>query len=171
MDLEEMLALLVDNTSGDISAADMRTIVTGLYDNTAALSAKVDSIEQGSEWIAVSGEWMFNPIAAAEPAGPQFTSDLGSLPGASWLRFAEIDYDDKDLAWALTVCTSIYIQSKAEALQWIRYGVSATPTDAGTYVQIPVSQEAGAGPGSQPWQQSYVVLRVPLQALEGRRDG
>jgi hypothetical protein len=30
--LEELLALLPDNTTGDISAADMRTIVTNLYD-------------------------------------------------------------------------------------------------------------------------------------------
>lgn len=34
MTLEEMLALLPDNDQGAISAEDMRTIITGLFDYT-----------------------------------------------------------------------------------------------------------------------------------------
>ena len=54
--LDDMLALLPDNTSGDISAADMRSIVTDLYSNAqpvdsdlttiAGLTATTDSIKR-----------------------------------------------------------------------------------------------------------------------------
>lgn len=43
MTLEELLALLPDNTTGQIDAADLRTIVTELFDKTATLAAVVEA--------------------------------------------------------------------------------------------------------------------------------
>jgi hypothetical protein len=43
--LEELLALLPDNTTGDIDAADMRTVVTELYNANLALMDRVAALE------------------------------------------------------------------------------------------------------------------------------
>ncbi len=47
MGLDEMLALLPDNTQGDISAADMRAIVTELHTYVQNNEARVDALEAG----------------------------------------------------------------------------------------------------------------------------
>ena len=47
MTLEELLALLPDNTTGEIDAADLRTVVTELFNKTAAAEARLDALEAG----------------------------------------------------------------------------------------------------------------------------
>lgn len=57
--LAELLALLPDNTTGEISAADLRAVITGVWDEAAtataalqgevtALDARVDALEAGA---------------------------------------------------------------------------------------------------------------------------
>jgi hypothetical protein len=44
MTLDDLLALLPDNTSGEISAADLRTIVTELWNYTASVQATLNGV-------------------------------------------------------------------------------------------------------------------------------
>ena len=55
MTLDELLALLPDNDSGQISAADMRTIITALYDHRHTLE---DNWETVPRWVSTSGNGM-----------------------------------------------------------------------------------------------------------------
>ena len=45
MTLEELLALLPDNTTGQITAADLRAVVTELYNRIVALEDVVAAFE------------------------------------------------------------------------------------------------------------------------------
>lgn|GEM_PF-2518769 len=44
MNLDDMLALLPDNTTGQISADDLRQIVTGLWDYTASVQSTLNEV-------------------------------------------------------------------------------------------------------------------------------
>lgn len=53
MTLEELLALLPDNTRGDIGADDMRTVVTDLFNRDVALGSALDSTNTSVADVAV----------------------------------------------------------------------------------------------------------------------
>jgi hypothetical protein len=55
MDLNELLALLPDNTTGQISPADMRSIVTELYND--ANPPYVNAVNQGPATLPASPAW------------------------------------------------------------------------------------------------------------------
>ena len=59
MTLDDLLALLPDNTTGQISAADMRTIVTELYND--ANPAYVNVVNQGPATLAANAAWTAVP--------------------------------------------------------------------------------------------------------------
>jgi len=44
VNLDDMLALLPDNTTGQISADDLRQIVTGLWDYTASVQSTLNEV-------------------------------------------------------------------------------------------------------------------------------
>src|SRR5262245_52811150 len=106
MTLAELLALLPDNNTGDIDAADLRTIVTELFDNTATVlaeaqantgqivnnDARLDALENqapGGGGATVAGRWQINPIANDTPGGMQVSASSGVWTDATWLRFAK----------------------------------------------------------------------------------
>jgi hypothetical protein len=59
------LALLPDNTSGDISPADMRVIVTELYNDANPPYANV--VNQGPATLALAGTWTPIPGTSSFP--------------------------------------------------------------------------------------------------------
>jgi len=63
MDLADLLALLPDNSSGEISPADVRTIVTELYND--ANPPYVNVVNQGPATLAVAGT--FTAVPATNP--------------------------------------------------------------------------------------------------------
>src|SRR6516225_5625808 len=80
--LSDLLALLPDNTSGQITPAAMRTIVTDLY--SAAHPAYLNVVNQGpaalaanAAWTAVPGTGPFN-FTLADPAEVQFILSLNA---------------------------------------------------------------------------------------------
>lgn len=75
--LEELLALLPDNTTGEISAADMRTVVTGLWDETQ---------------IGIAGGITLIPEGTEPPLGSP-PGIYGFLPSAEPIKFATMSYD------------------------------------------------------------------------------
>ena len=62
MALADLLALLPDNTTGDISPADLRTIVTALYNDANPPYANV--VNQGPATLAVAAAWTAVPGTA-----------------------------------------------------------------------------------------------------------
>jgi hypothetical protein len=60
--LADLLALLPDNTTGDISPADMRTIVTALYND--ANPPFVNVVTQGPATLALAAAWTAVPGTA-----------------------------------------------------------------------------------------------------------
>jgi hypothetical protein len=63
--LDELLALLPDNTTGQISAADMRTIVTELYND--ANPAYLNIVNQGPANLVASVPWANVPGTGPSP--------------------------------------------------------------------------------------------------------
>ena len=65
MTLDDLLALLPDNSSGQISPADMRTIVTELYND--ANPAYINVVNQGPATLAVNAAFTPVPGTTAYP--------------------------------------------------------------------------------------------------------
>jgi hypothetical protein len=63
MNLSDLLALLPDNSAGEISPADMRTIVTELYNDANPAYANV--VNQGPATLAVAAAW--TPVPGTNP--------------------------------------------------------------------------------------------------------
>jgi hypothetical protein len=63
MALADLLALLPDNTTGDISPADLRTIVTALYNDANPPYANV--VNQGPATLALAVAW--TPVPGTAP--------------------------------------------------------------------------------------------------------
>lgn len=168
MSLEDMLALLPDNHEGAIDAADLRVVVTELYQWMETNSARISALEAAGgstpASISVTGYWQVNPQAGAVPGGGQFTTDTGSLATATWIRFSKYDLSTTDSSTVLTKASKIFFQQKQNAANWARFNVTALASVVGGYVQVPVQFVLGEGaPGSAAWQDAVVVLTIVPQ--------
>jgi|SRR5262245_11597715 len=164
MTLDDLLALLPDNTVGDISAADMRTIVTELWNQTAAAVAEGQSVEQSiGIWAAstnaridaleqagggdrtFSGVWRLDNAVNGNPGDGEVCTDTGALVGAATLRVAPIDRNGTDFSNGLPQVTKVTVQDRDNANNWARWDVSgAVTTVAGDFV-VPVTLTDSAG--------------------------
>lgn len=177
--LDDLLALLPDNNTGAIDAADLRYIVTELWDYTlnvqtavndgaivAAvavedLRARVAALESsaaGGGTQSITGRWQVNPQAGATPGAAQVTSDTGDPDTATWLRFSKTDQANIDLSVPLLKASTVYGQQQGDATSWARFDVTGAPTDGGSYVQVPVQIVDGQGTGAAAWQAAVIVL-------------
>ncbi len=124
--LAEILALLPDNTTGDISAADMRTAVTGIWEQTDLAVKTVNSVGPDSE-----GDVETPTGITLLPEGTQ--PPLGSPPGVYGfipsnpepLPFASISYDTLGTTVACPVPGSVAV---GDAVIFIPGFVPTTPT-------------------------------------------
>ncbi len=167
--LDDLLALLPDNTTGLIGADDMRAVVTGLWNaglvTTDHLDARVSALEGDAAGGAgdgptITGTWQWNPQAGVTPSNGAATSDTGTVDdGTTWLRFAEYDSNGTDLTVALLAATGLYIQQKGNAGNWARATVTAA-TDVGNYVQLTVDVTDSGIVGGAAWQSAVVVIRT-----------
>jgi hypothetical protein len=113
--LDDMLALLPDNTSGDIGADDFRTIVTDLYNQSVAVQAVSQPLDSDLTAIAALTTTTDSIIQAKGSAWTartiaQLLTDL-AVPGTT---FQPLDSDLTTLA-SLTATTDNIIQSKGSA--------------------------------------------------------
>lgn len=145
MTLDEALALLPDNTTGQISASDLRDIVTAMWGTDDALSARIGVLEAAGDLHTIVGVWQVNQTVGAAPSTGQVTKDQAAFSSVNWLRFTETDVEGTDLGTALLQASVIYMQMRTDRTKWVRYDVSGTPTDAGTYIQVPVTYDASNG--------------------------
>lgn len=162
MTLEELLALLPDNTTGAIDADDLRTIVTELWNQGAAIQARVAALETrdgGDGYLAtVNGRWQVNPTPG-NPGGKQMSADQASWAMASVLRFDPVDLNNNDLSTALLEADDLFGQQQSDATNWMRWRVSGAASDEGSYIEVPVTMVASGGSisGAQ-WQEAQVVI-------------
>lgn len=164
--LDDLLALLPDNDYGAIDAADLRMITTALWTRSDELEARVSALENsGAAGPSVSGIWQINPTPGATPGGMQVTADTGDITVATtWLRFAKVDTTSTDMSYWLLHAAGIYGQQQSNSQNYARAAINGTPTDGGSYVQVPVTVTAVAGDGSAGWQSATVVIATEAVA-------
>lgn len=163
MTLDELLALLPDNTTGEIDAADLRTIVTELWSQGADIEARVAFIEaeggSGGTAPSVTGVWQI--AAGGTPGGQQVASDTDDFSTTTSLRFDSFDQSNTDMTTVLNNAVSIFAQQQSDAGNWARYTVSGEPTVNGSYVEVPVTvDDFGGVPGAAAWQTAIFVISL-----------
>jgi len=159
--LDELLALFPDNTTGDISAADMRQAMTLLAGNMLTNSARITAVERETPTlgISVSGLWQLYPEVNGVPGNEQATCDTGSFGTATVLNLNNIAQGGTNWRNNLLGAASIYAQQQTNPDNWIKYTVRATPTDHGTWVAIPVTVADGHGvAGTGLWNYGVFVI-------------
>lgn len=169
MTLDDLLAYLPDNQTGDISAADMRAVVTGLWDELAtvasasdavynSLDVRVAALESNDGTLpVVTGRWQVNPQPGV-PGDQQVTSDTGAFASASVLRFAKTDQSMTDHTTSLMYAKRLFGQQQDNAANWARFDVTGA-TDQGAYVELAVTLVDNAG-SSVDWVNVVAAIAV-----------
>jgi hypothetical protein len=129
--LDDLLALLPDNTTGQISPADMRTIVTELYNDANPTVANVvnpgpANLVVNAGWTAVPGTSPF-AFALAEPETVQFVLSLQADTLAA--------NNQVQLGLDLSGATTVTVGSKREQLIWLGGKQSVQATMEVTFIQ------------------------------------
>jgi hypothetical protein len=145
MTLDEMLALLPDNTTGEISAADMRTIVTDLFEkaNTYAQTFSYGWSTTGGS--PSSGKVVTSPLAwdltPTEIQINETTSDGYTLV------FNLLDASDGGQIWLSAATGGI-----------MKTTIAGPSVDQGSYRSIPVTVDSVSG--SAPANNEKVTVTV-----------
>ena len=157
MTLDEMLALLPDNQTGDIDAADLRTIVTELFNDTAALqtavgnwatttNARIDALEDATaSGRTVAGVYRLDVTPSGDPGNGQVTTNSGALVSAVSLRFAAVDRGGVDLSNALNRATKVAVQDKDNSQNWATWDVTGITTPSLGDFDLAVTLTGNAG--------------------------
>ena len=131
MNLNELLALFPDNTTGQISPADLRTAITELYNDANPPYANV--VNQGPANLVANAAWTVvpgtNPFAytAPEDQDLEFVLSLNvDTLGAN--NAVQIGLD-------LTAATVVPVGSKPEQVLWIGGKQQVQATAEVTFIQ------------------------------------
>jgi hypothetical protein len=145
VNLNELLALLPDNATGEISPADMRSIVTDLYN-----AAHTTGTPYAYKWTT-----------AATPAAGHVTFDVPWALTATQALVSETTDDGMTLTFGV-------LDTAAAARLWVTgpnnaklvADVTGPSTDMGTYRQIPVTVTSVTG--VQPANNAAVTLSIAV---------
>jgi len=96
MNLDEMLALLPDNNSGEIDAADLRAIVTQLFNDTADTNTLIGNIMAD---ILPALTDLTNRVQTLEPEVAQLTRDVNDLTGRVEILETKADIHIESGSW------------------------------------------------------------------------
>ena len=131
MNLNELLALFPDNTTGQISPADLRTAITELYNDANPPYANV--VNQGPANLVANAAWTVvpgtNPFAytAPEDQDLEFVLSLNAdTLGAN--NAVQVGLD-------LTAATVVPVGSKPEQVLWIGGKQQVQATAEVTFIQ------------------------------------
>src|SRR5262245_52358321 len=143
MTLDEMLALLPDNTTGEISPADMRTIVTDLYHAAHSASAAYayrwsTSSPPGAGHVTFDQPWQ----TFATKALISETTDDGITPS-----FGAIDSAAAARVWITTATGDQLVAD-----------VTGPSVDMGNYREVPIAVQSITG--QQPPNNGAVTLSL-----------
>ena len=169
--LDELLALLPDNDTGAIDAADLREVITGVWNEgatagaalhaeLAALADYVQTIQPGGgDTRTVTGIWQINPQNGA-PGSRQMSADEGGFATTPALNFYKLDQSNTDFTLPLMSATSLVGQQQSDSTHWIRWVVNGDALDMGAYVQVPVVVDSSSPVLSDAalWQNAVVAL-------------
>jgi len=142
--LNDLLALLPDNTSGDISAADLRTITTALWNRVNAIVDRpyttTNSAGPASGKLYVQGGWATpTGLELHDTSGDGAATPWSTIQAGTWLR---LDRNDGQGILRLTA--------------------TGTPVDSGTTGSVSVSVRDVTG--TAPPNGSPVTLYVLFEA-------
>jgi hypothetical protein len=112
--LDELLALLPDNTTGQISAADMRTIVTDLYQ--AAHPLYLDRVNQGPVTLPAAASWANIPTSVAQTL--TFTDTTVAQMCISVNLDSVVNNNQVQIALDLSGATVVAAGSRPEQVLW-----------------------------------------------------
>jgi hypothetical protein len=156
MTLEELLALLPDNTTGDIDAADLRTIVTELHTLASAPPAgDSNTVAQVFGYLWVAGD---NTPAAGKAATNQ---PWGQLPTV--LRLSETTDDGQNLVFTLVdSATDARVILAGAGGGILRADITGPSVDQGSYREIPISVTGTSGVEPINSEKMSVVVTVVL---------
>jgi hypothetical protein len=170
MTLNELLALLPDNDSGEIGAADLRTIVTELFnrddqvaavmqtqldalgqtdnlhnDQIADLTARVAMLEERGDIAVQAGAWQFSD-APPPPTGSQVRLDSGDQHAASVAVFRLVDSDgaDRTILFSSKI-VGVRIQDWDDATNYSTYEVFPPVTVDATDATLALQWKSGGG--------------------------
>lgn len=136
MTLDDLLALLPDNDTGAISAADMRTVVTGLWERIDAMAFR-----------SVQYQWTTN----LNVSDGQVTVGWGV--GAAMLNIAKRDKGGNEAAWDLlfpdtALGTKLRLRNIDVPGPYATMHVTDSATDQGDSWAVPVTVDVvnGAAP-------------------------
>ena len=115
MTLDDLLALLPDNTTGAISPADMRTIVTELYND--ANPAYLNVVNQGPATLAVNAAFVAVPGTTTHPFTLEDAQDVQFI--VSLNVDTQSTNNSVQVGLDLTGATVVPVGSKPEQVLWI----------------------------------------------------
>ena len=162
--LDDLLALLPDNNVGAIDAADLRTIVTSIWEAGAGVEARVTALElqeSGGSTVSITGVWTAMPAAGATPSNKQTSTSTGDYSTTAWLRFSTTDKDNTDLTAAMSAASRVYMQAKTNSGNWANFTVDSA-TNFGGYVELSVTLVSSDGStGASTWGDAIGVFTIP----------
>ena len=131
MTLDELLALLPDNTTGAISPADMRQIVTELYNDANPVFSNV--VNQGPATLAVNASFVPVPGTTSRP----FTLD--SAQDVQFVISLNVDTlatnNQVQIGLDMTGATVVPVGSKPEQVLWLGGKQQVQATVEVTFIQ------------------------------------
>lgn len=146
--LDELLALLPDNDTGEIDAVDLRTIVTALWDRAGT---------------TVGGTWKYSPDTDGTPQTTFFQFDTTLPVDATRIDFNVHDVSGSNLRTLLLNAHRFVIQQATNPDNWAAYVVTeqAVVSGDGEVVSMNITRTAGEGAGiSAAWQDILVYFTL-----------
>lgn len=167
--LDDLLALLPDNSSGAIDADDLRTIVSELWGGTASLEARLIALEASTGEISYDGIWQFNPQVGAVPQAMQVSLNTDLIIDATWARYWKTDLTNQDMSNFIETATKIYVQAETDSANWAYYDVTGPAVDNGSWIEVPIAVKTFQGSSaSSEWQRVLTVFTMPSPAVGGQ---
>ena len=131
MTLDDLLALLPDNSSGAISPADMRTVVTELYND--ANPAYVNVVNQGPATLAVNAAYQPVPGTTTHPFTLDDAQDVEFV--VSLNADTQAANNQVQVGLDMTGATVVPVGSKPEQVLWIGGKQQVQATVEVTFIQ------------------------------------
>jgi hypothetical protein len=114
--LADLLALIPDAPPGNISAADLRDVVTALYNQPK---------------LSFDTRWSYNAGVGINPPNQDLVFNHADPGSATWVRFSNLSKDNWDMDGALLrlqVGAWMHLQDANDSTRWLRAEVSGAPT-------------------------------------------
>ena len=147
------------------SAPTVRRADIELRRRIAALEARMTVAEVAIAAFGLRGahaSFSFNANTTTPPTGNQLRLNNASQTAATSMYVAHTTFDGMDATNGLNNIRSgdlIYIQDFDNAATWVRYTVSGTPINHGSWHEFPIAWESG--PANVPFQKIELMPLYP----------